>query len=136
MRTQVQSLALLSGLRIGCCSELCVCHSYLALLWLWCRLAAVALIRPLVWECSPKKTKKKKKKDFIISRWLAGAHGIALGGNARDPLYPPAFFILCLVPPRERGVMDTESTLSSKRRNPRNSIWEKPFCIMTEKRHL
>ena len=42
-----------------------------ALLWLWCRLAATALIRPLAWEppyaagSSPrkdKKTKKKKKK--------------------------------------------------------------------------
>ena len=41
----------------------------LALLWLWCRPAATALIRPLAWE-SPyaagaalEKTKKKKKKD-------------------------------------------------------------------------
>ena len=29
-----------------------------ALLWLWCRLAAVALIRPLAWE-PPKNTHKK-----------------------------------------------------------------------------
>ena len=39
----------------------------LALLWLWCRLAAVAPIRPLAWastchRCGPKKSKKKKKK--------------------------------------------------------------------------
>ena len=40
----------------------------LALLWLWCRPAAAALIRPLTWEapyamgCGPKKTKKDKKK--------------------------------------------------------------------------
>ena len=38
MRLQVQSLALLSRLRIQCCREL------------WCRLAAAALIRPLAWE--------------------------------------------------------------------------------------
>ena len=44
--------------------------SDLALLQLWHRLAARALIRPLAWEppyamgaaCSPKKTKAKKKK--------------------------------------------------------------------------
>ena len=41
------------------------------LLWLWCRLAAAALIRPLAWEpgCryshrKDKKTKKKKKKGY------------------------------------------------------------------------
>ena len=42
----------------------------LALLWLWCRPAAVALIRPLAWEppyatgasLKNKKTKKTKKK--------------------------------------------------------------------------
>ena len=39
-----------------------------ALLWLWHRLVATALIRPLAWELpyamgsSPKKDKKKKKK--------------------------------------------------------------------------
>ena len=38
----------------------------LALLWLWCRLAAIALIRPLAWEppyaagVGPGKVKKKK----------------------------------------------------------------------------
>ena len=43
----------------------------LALLWLWLRWAAVALIRPLAWELSyasgaalqRKKKKKKKRKD-------------------------------------------------------------------------
>ena len=42
-----------------------------ALLWLWCRLAAVAPIQPLAWEppnasgvaLSRQKTKEKKKKD-------------------------------------------------------------------------
>ena len=65
MRLQVQSLAMLSGLRIRCCHEL------------WCRSktwlgsgVAVALIRPLAWEppyavgaaLERQKTKKKKKK--------------------------------------------------------------------------
>ena len=43
----------------------------LALLWLWCRPAATALIRPVAWEPpyatseAPKKDKiKKKKKDM------------------------------------------------------------------------
>ena len=35
------------------------------LLWLWCRLAAIALIRPLARESSKKKKKKKKKKRRI-----------------------------------------------------------------------
>ena len=44
-----------------------------ALLWLWCRLAATALIRPLAWEppcaveavqeMAKRQKKKKKKKD-------------------------------------------------------------------------
>ena len=47
--------------------------SDLELLWLWHRLASVAPIRPLAWEppycqwCSPKKTKRQKKKSFIDS---------------------------------------------------------------------
>ena len=40
MRTQDQSLALLSGLRIWHCPQL----------WLWNRLPATALIQPLAWE--------------------------------------------------------------------------------------
>ena len=53
MKFWVQSLALLSGLRIWCCPELGVGHrrgSDPALLWLWCGLAVVAPIRPLAWE--------------------------------------------------------------------------------------
>ena len=59
MRMQAGSLALLSGLRIQCCHEL----------WLWCRLVAVAPIRPLAWEppyaahVALKSKKKKKKKN-------------------------------------------------------------------------
>ena len=59
MKMWVQSLALLSGLRIPCCCEL------------WCRSAATAPIRPLAWEPpyaegvdleKAKHQKKKKKK--------------------------------------------------------------------------
>ena len=55
MRLWVQSLALLSGLRIWRCHELwCVVgHRQgldLALLWLWCRPGATAPIRSLAWE--------------------------------------------------------------------------------------
>ena len=48
----------------------------LALLWLWCRLAATAVIRPLAWEppCAKgvalkrqkNKTKQKKKKEEFV----------------------------------------------------------------------
>ena len=67
MRTQVRSLALLSGLRIWHALSYGVghrCGSDPTLLWP--RLAATAPIRPLVWEptyamcVALKKTKKKK----------------------------------------------------------------------------
>ena len=43
------------------------CSLNLASLWLKCRLAAIALIRPLIWEPSYAilKTKKKKKKRLL-----------------------------------------------------------------------
>ena len=72
MRTQVRSLASLSGLRIRRCRGLgCRLQMWLDLasLWLWCRLAAVAphlalsLETSICHECSPKKTKKQKKKQ-------------------------------------------------------------------------
>ena len=62
----------------------------LVLLWLWCRLAAIAPIRPLAWEPpydvgvalekrqKDKKTKKKEKKKnleaFMHVRWKPAAH--------------------------------------------------------------
>ena len=75
MRLQVRSLASLSGLRIGIALSCCVgCRhsSDLALLWLWCRQAARALIRSLVWEppyvvgasLKKKKNQKKQKARF------------------------------------------------------------------------
>ena len=75
MRTQVQPLALLSGLRVRCCRELWGTSqrsSDLALLWLWlwpwCGLAVTVTFGPLAWDppyaigCGPEKTKKTKKK--------------------------------------------------------------------------
>ena len=53
MRRGVPSLASLIGLGIRCCCELGVgCRHSLdpELLWLWCRPAATAPIRPLAWE--------------------------------------------------------------------------------------
>ena len=83
MRMRVQSLALLSGLRIWHCCEL-RCRSQ-TLLGSWvamavARPAAVVLIQPLAWElpyateCGSKKTKedrkkKKKKKKELQAQW-------------------------------------------------------------------
>ena len=78
MKLWVQSLALLSGLRIQHCCELGVGlrrSSDPALLWLWHRLMATAPVRPLAWEPpyaagvalekdTKKKTKKKRKEIF------------------------------------------------------------------------
>ena len=53
MRFRVQSLALLSGLRIRRCVSCgvgCRLGSDPAWLWLWNRLAAAAPIGPLAWE--------------------------------------------------------------------------------------
>ena len=53
MRTGAQSLASLSGLRAGMALNCGVDHRYVSgpmLVWLWCRLAAIALIPPLAWE--------------------------------------------------------------------------------------
>ena len=70
MRLQVQSLALLSGLRIQHCVSCAVghrCGSDPVMLWLWRRLGATAPIRPLAWEphmpreAALEKTKKKGK---------------------------------------------------------------------------
>ena len=68
MRTQVPSLALLSGSRIGIAVSCGIGHRHDSdpvLLWPWCKLVATALIRFLVWEhayalgAALKKTKTK-----------------------------------------------------------------------------
>ena len=78
MRVWVPSLALLSGLRIWHCMSCGVGRrggSDLVLLWFWCRLAAIAPIRPLAWEppyaicLALKRQKKKKKKILKDGRW-------------------------------------------------------------------
>ena len=71
MRMQVQSLALLCGLRIQSYHELwrslqTRCGSRIALLWLWCRPAAATPIHPLAWEAphaagAAFKSKKEKR---------------------------------------------------------------------------
>ena len=69
MRTQVPSLASLSGLRIRHCGAGCRCGLDPELLWLQCRSAVVALSRPLAWEAvdtALKRQKKKKKKKIEV----------------------------------------------------------------------
>ena len=67
MRSQVPSLASLSGLRIWrCCDTGHRCGSDLVLLWLWCRPEAIAPIQPLAWEppyALKSKTNKQKAKQ-------------------------------------------------------------------------
>ena len=71
MRMQAQYLTSFSGLRIRHCLELWRRVTNMAwFLWLWCRLAAVAPIRPLAWELSytagaSLKRKRKKKAAFL-----------------------------------------------------------------------
>ena len=62
-----------------------------ALLWLWCRLVATALIRPLAWEPpyaagaaqEIAKTQKKKKKEdeMYLDKGLTGAWPMARRGS-------------------------------------------------------
>ena len=79
MKLWVQSLALLSGLRIRHCVSCgvgCRRGSDPALLWLWCRLVATAPIGPLAWEppyaagaaqeIAKRPKKKKKKYGFLV----------------------------------------------------------------------
>ena len=71
MRTKFRSLALRSGLRSSVAVSCGVgyrCGLYLALLWLWYRLATTALIQPLagnlhvlwVWPLKNKRKEKRK----------------------------------------------------------------------------
>ena len=74
MRMQVQSLASLSGLRIWhSCDARCRHATDPALLWLWFRPVAAALIRPLAWELphavpgALKKNKSINQYHFYVS---------------------------------------------------------------------
>ena len=81
MRVWVRSLATLSGLGIWRCHEPHVVghrhSSYLALLWLWRKPAAVAPVRSLVWEppyaadVALKRQKDKKKKKLGPPSWCS-----------------------------------------------------------------
>ena len=68
-KVAIQSLALLSGLKIRCCLSCgvgCRCGLDPTLLWLWHRPVATAPIQPLAWEppyatgSGPRKDKKLK----------------------------------------------------------------------------
>ena len=101
MRLQVQSLALLSGLRICWCHELWYrsqTRSDLALLWLWCRPVATALIGPKVLEPI------KVYKHYIVGRnvdWC-NHYGKQYRDSAKklktEVLFDPAIPLLDLYP--------------------------------------
>ena len=80
MRLGVQSLASLSWLRIHCCRGCVGCrrHSDLVLLQLWCRPAAVALIRPpsLGPPYAPGATLKKGQKRQNETKILEYQHRV------------------------------------------------------------
>ena len=76
--------------------------SDLVLLWLWCRLAAIALIGPLAWEPpyasgAALKSKKKKKKPtvlpFIVSAICSPLHVTLKLFPWRGEVYFPISFI-------------------------------------------
>ena len=86
-----------SGIAMSCGVGLRHC-SDLALLWLWCRLAAAAPIQPLVWELpyamdlALKKTKIKKNHSCVRhkchpSLWQPATHVIAEGSAPLIGLY-------------------------------------------------
>ena len=75
MKMQVQSLALLSGLKIWHCYKMQYrSQMWLGMAFLWCRPAAAALILSLTWEqnmsqvwlLKKRKKEKKKKKEFHL----------------------------------------------------------------------
>ena len=111
MRMWVQSLASLCGSGIWCCRKCSVGHrrsSDLALLWLWCRSAAAALIQPLAWEL-PYATgvilKRKKKAFFTGERtheWPRVVRVLTGWRAAHNPhrfLYPPLPGLTAAWPP-------------------------------------
>ena len=90
MRMWVQSLASLSGLRIRGCSVGCRRSLDPALLCLWCRLAAIAPIRPLAWERVWAQKASKQTKSHLgygkkLHKWDVHYHvtycwGVLLAG--------------------------------------------------------
>ena len=117
MRLLVRFLALFSGLRILHYRELwCRLQMWsdLVLLWLWCRLAATALNRPLAWELTYARgtaLKRKKKKNlncgcFHHSKWglavlldahkLNGAGALEVHGSLLTRVAPAGVFAGCV----------------------------------------
>ena len=111
----------------------------LALLWLWCRMAAAVLIGPLAWEHpyamnaalkTPKKKKKKKKKKvgfkhgpFWLQDWMCSIFQhlstFSLfpcpvppvnGGGVLPPTVAPLFYLPAVSP---RGLVASPVTPSS-----------------------
>ena len=76
----------------------CRCSSDLTLLWLWCRLAAVAPVRPLAWEppYAAGAALKRQKKKSPVGFWI----GIELNlyTNMRYNWYPYIYMITCTLP--------------------------------------
>ena len=80
MRMWVRSWPLSVGQEYGVAMSCGIghkCYSDPTLLWLWCRPAAAAPIRPLAWELLyasgvPLKSKKKKKKERKEEREIEG----------------------------------------------------------------
>ena len=91
VKMQVQSLFSPSGLRIWhchSCSVGCRCALDLMLPWLWCRLAAVAQIRPLAWElpyAAGRAVKRKQIKQNKIKQ-LYWKESFLLSDQSRLPL--------------------------------------------------
>ena len=55
------------------------------LLWLWCRLVAIALIRPLAWESPYAETTalKRQKTNIYICRSKIGNNNTKAGGGVK-----------------------------------------------------
>ena len=104
MKTQVQSLVLLNGLRIWHCHELW-CSSDPVLLWLCCRPAATAPIWPLAWgppyaANGALKSKKKKKKiqtneNNYLGLILINCHEITYLSPPSSPIVTGRCIVLC-----------------------------------------
>ena len=76
------------------------CGSDLALLWLWCRLAAPALIRPLAWEPpyatgAALKSKKKESESYGESSLICGLNGLNVI-HVNSVLFSFFFFLFLL----------------------------------------
>ena len=113
MRMWVRSLVLLCGLRIWCCCKLGVDGRHgsdLVLLWLWCRLAAAALIRPLAWEppyatCGPKGKKTARQQSPVLSTFHP-AFVLVVGSQPGTGQHrgAPSSFLWARLSPRQAGV--------------------------------